>query len=330
VDLNPSLESALKAVFPNTIIIICTFHAEKLLVDALIKEFNRLARKIDGGFISGCNKLREITIRLEKEGILGDLSWIKHDVHSKWYAIYKEIQGLDKVDDPGTFTRGYEALLGAISWWKPGLALDFATRLAPYMPKRGFTMKGLKYFKPKLKTTWRAELREMRKEIMSERKEFSKGRYLMVKKPKEFSQKEKKKLREYLSAHPFMRPYRETITRFYQLFERNRKGTPSLDFLSALLQEDSHKKLKAAVKTLQSKAELIFNYRKLHEIGINWQDLRAARVNAEHVNTRLNKVARNACGLRTFESARFRAEQFLGCPVFLSPSFKASEVQVHS
>lgn len=330
VDLNPSLESALKVIFPDTTIIICAFHAEKLLVDALIKEFNRLARKIDGGFVSGCNKLREITIHLEKEGILGDLSWIEHDVHSKWYAIYKEIQVLDKEDDPGEFTRGYEALLGTISSWKPGLELDFATRLAPYMSKRGFTMKGLKYFKPKLKTTWRAELRMMRKEIMDERKELSKGRYLMVKKPKEFSQKEKKKLREYLSAHPFMRSYREVITRFYQLFERNRRGTPSLDFLGAILQEDSHKKLKAAVKTLQSKVNLIFNYRKLHEIGINWQDLKAARVNAEHVNTRLNKVARNACGLRTFESARFRAEQFLGCPVFLSPRFKASEVQVHS
>jgi len=82
VDLNPSLESALKAIFPDTTIIICTFHAEKLLVDALIKEFNRLARKIDGGFVSGCNKLREITIRLEREGILGDLSWIKHDAQS--------------------------------------------------------------------------------------------------------------------------------------------------------------------------------------------------------------------------------------------------------
>ena len=127
-----------------------------------------------------------------------------------------------------------------------------------------------------------------------------------------------------------MRPYRETITRFYQLFERDRKGTPSLDFLNAILQEDSHKKLKAAVKTLQSKATQIFNYRKLHTIGIDWQAVKAVRVNAEHVNTRLNRVARNACGLRTFESARFRAEQFLGCPVFLSPEFKASEVQVQS
>ena len=327
VDLNPSLESALRAVFPGTRIIICTFHTQKLLVDALIKEFNRLARNIDGGFISGCNALRNLTIRLEKEGILGDLSWIKQETHVKWYSIYTEIQALDKVNDPKAFTRGYKDLLASISSWKPELELDFTTRLAPYLPKRGFTVKGLKYFKPKLKTTWRAELREMRKEIEDERKKFSKGRYLMVKKPKELTKPEKKELREYLAAHPFMRPHREIITRFYRLFERDRKGTPSLAFLDGILHEDSHNKLKAAVKTLQFKAELVFNFRKLHEIGIDWQDLKGARVNAEHVNTRLNRVARNACGLRTFESARFRAEQFLGCPVFLSPGFKTSEVQ---
>ncbi|MHA1749631.1 MAG: hypothetical protein ACTSYS_13765 [Promethearchaeota archaeon] len=41
LDFKSSGLSAVKKIFPNVNIIICTFHAEKLLMDGFIKEFNR-------------------------------------------------------------------------------------------------------------------------------------------------------------------------------------------------------------------------------------------------------------------------------------------------
>nr|MDO8116811.1 transposase [Candidatus Sigynarchaeota archaeon] len=318
VDFKPAWESAVKQVFPNAIIIICTFHAEKLLVHAIVKEFSRLKKGIDAGFIKGCTKLRDLTIKLEKEGVLEDTGWIEHNVHRKWFDFYLRIEALNKVDDVETYTREHGALVAVICAWDEDIARDFSTRLAPYIPRRGFTLKGLKYFKPKLQTAWRMVLHGLRLIGEENTASFWNGRYIVLKKPSNMAPADRDMLRAYLARYPFMRMYRETLRRFYRLFDDQGKGTPSLDFLDAIVQEDSHDSLRAAVKTLQSKVEQVFNYRKLATVGIDWKQNKAARVNSEHVNTRINKLARNAFGFRLWENARFRLEGFLECPVVIS------------
>lgn len=325
VDFKPAWESAVKHVFPDAIIIICSFHAEQLLVHALVKEISRLRKSIDAGFIKGCTRLRRVTLKLETKGVLEDTSWIEHDVLSRWFDFYKQIHALNGASNVNRFTKEYETLMTAISEWNEEIARDYSTRLAAYLPKQGFTLKSLKFFAPKLQKTWRSILHGLRKAGEENSASFWNGRHLVLKKPRNMTSNERTMLRTYLARFPFMKTYRETLRRFYGLFDEQGKGTPSLKFLDAFLHDDTHDSLRAAVRTLQSKAEKIFNYRKLSSIGIDWNQYKAARVNAEHVNTRVNKLARNMFGFRIWKNARFRLETFLNCPIMLSEALTCNE-----
>ena len=143
--------------------------------------------------------------------------------------------------------------------------------------------------------------------------------------PNNMNEFNRKKLRESLSEYPWLRPIREAIRDFHYQFKAPRSSWRSLSFLKEIVNNESHPDLKSAINTIIKSQDEIFAYRRI------WDDYPALRGNCgirsnhEQVNRKINMVARNQFGFRTTNSARFRLEGILGCPVIVSKHLLASE-----
>ncbi len=111
---------------------------------------------------------------------------------------------------------------------------------------------------------------------------------------------------------------REALLKYYDLLDDPAGKDTSLDFLGALVKPESHDWLRSAVATLQAKREYVFNFVKAWEAHPKWRDLRGFKVNPEHIMKKVNAVARAQYSFRSDESARFRLERILKCPVIIS------------
>lgn len=64
-DFDDTWEISVKIVFPDSSIIICTFHATQLLTRGLLKEFNRLQKENNTAFIKECGMVRKISLTID-------------------------------------------------------------------------------------------------------------------------------------------------------------------------------------------------------------------------------------------------------------------------
>lgn len=325
MDFDDSWEIGVKIVFPDATIIICTFHAIQLLTRGLIKEFNRLQRKMNGVFINECKLARKYSLTLERGGNEPSTVSFSSEFCRMWFDFAKEIDALTLLQEPDTFTKSLDGLLQRMKTWNQDIASRFTEKINSKKPKKGFTLKSLQYFAPKLGKMWRSVLTTIRQEREEKKKEFARAKYLLLKKPANLEDWEKSGLRAFLKENSWARPYREAIRRFYNLLKNPPKTTPSLDFLDKILNEDSHDWLKSAIDTLQTRREQVFNFVKALKIHPEWEDVRSFKVNPEPTMRRVNDLARVQYGFRTDKMAAFKIDQFLNCPVILSSEVLADQ-----
>ena len=210
------------------------------------------------------------------------------------------------------------ALLRAMRRWDPAVAAQYEKLLAPKLPKKRFARKGLARFKTEMRKQWRTVLRGARQEREASKKEFAEAKFLLLKKPENLSEWEGRRLKTFLQANPWARVPRETLLRFYALLDDPVGKDTSLDFLDALVGPEFHDWLRSAVATLKAKRENVFNFVKVWQAHPGWRDIRGLKVNPEHVMKKVNAIARAQYSFRSDESARFRLERALNCPVIIS------------
>ncbi len=328
IDFDDAWDVSIEAVFPDATILRCTFHVVQLLTRGLIKEFNRLQRELNGNFIKECNEARRLSLAAESGEGVTIKKPLAQDFCKRWLDFSQEILTLQQESEPHSFTVSLEAVLARIRAWNADAFERYTTKLDAKMPKGGFTAKGLVWFKPELGKRWRSMLTEIRQDWEEKKSEFANVKYLLMKKPKNLEKWEGRELRAFLKENPWVRPYRETIRRFYNLLDNPPDTTPSLDFLDNILHEDSHDWLKSAINTLKEKREQVFNFVKALKVHPKWKDTPMFKVNPEPTMKRINDLARAQYGLRSDGMASYKFEQYLKCPILISPAVLAENEQM--
>ncbi|OLS16204.1 MAG: hypothetical protein RBG13Loki_0167 [Promethearchaeota archaeon CR_4] len=307
----------MKAAFPGVTILLCTFHAVQLLTRGLLKEFNRLQRQENTSFIRECGAARKWSTQRDERSRTPPPA-LSDAFCRRWAGFYAQILTACGTRGAAKFGEKYRALLRAMRRWDPDTTARYEGFLARKLPKEGFTTKGLSRFKTEMKMKWRAELRRARQEREASKKEFAQAKYLLLKRPENLSKKEGKKLATFLQGNPWAGMPREALLKYYALLDDPTGKDTSLDFLDTLVKPESHDWLRSAVTTLKAKREYVFNFVKAWEAHPKWKDVRGFKVNPEHVMKKVNAVARAQYSFRSDESARFRLERILKCPVLIS------------
>ncbi len=320
MDFDDTWFIAVMTVFPNAIIIICTFHAIQLLTKGLLKELNHLQRKMNTIFIKECGIVRKASFALEKTQSVEPLPALTQEFCIKWIVFYQEMIVVCKSDDAPSFISGYVALIARIRAWDHVIANKFEQELDINTPLSELDKRHVVKLKKTLKTKWRGVLRDVREAREEKKREFADAKYLLLKKSANLAKWENEKLDTFLKDNAWARIYRTTLLQFYQLFEDSSCDNPSLDFLDAIVNKESRDELKAAVETLKAKKEYIFNYVKALKTHPGWKDHPGFKVNPEPYMKRVNDLSRVQYGLRSDENAAYKLAQFLGCPVMQSQS----------
>nr|MDO8083732.1 hypothetical protein [Candidatus Sigynarchaeum springense]MDO8087067.1 hypothetical protein [Candidatus Sigynarchaeum springense]MDO8087256.1 hypothetical protein [Candidatus Sigynarchaeum springense]MDO8088281.1 hypothetical protein [Candidatus Sigynarchaeum springense]MDO8088421.1 hypothetical protein [Candidatus Sigynarchaeum springense] len=69
-----------------------------------------------------------------------------------------------------------------------------------------------------------------------------------------------------------------------------------------------------------AKKEYVFNFVKAWKAHPKWKSIRAFKVSPEPTMKKINAISRTQYGFRLDESARYKLEQHLKCPVMVSQS----------
>ena len=320
MDFDDTWFIAVMAVFPNAIIIICTFHAIQLLTKGLLKELNHLQRKMNTIFIKECGIVRKASLALEKNEPVEPLLVLTQDFCIKWFEFYEEITVVCKSGDAPSFISRHLALAARIRAWDDVIATEFEQGLGLNAPLSESNTREVVILKKTLKTKWRGVLRDAREARKEKKREFADAKYLLLKKTENLAEWETKKLDTFLKDNAWARTYRTTLLQFYQLFKDSSSENPSLDFLDAIVNKESRDELKAAVETLKAKKQYIFNYVNALKKHPEWKDHPGFKSNPEPFMKRVNDLSRAQYGLRSDENAAYKLAQFLGCPVMQSQS----------
>jgi hypothetical protein len=319
-DLKPGLDSAIQAVFPAVMIITCTFHAVKLLIGGLSKELNRLQRVNHGIFIKECKIARRMSLKVEKGKSVSDKTLLNHEICKKWLEIHLVICDICTAPDVPSFNTKYLALLATIQAWDEDIGMKYTALLSATMVQKEITKKSMSLIKKAMKTKWRAVLLDLRKVTEEKKAKFTRVKHVLLKKPKNVTVWEKEWMEEFFTTNAWARGIRDVMVKFYALLDDPSGKDHSFSFLDALIMDDSHEKLVSAVETLKAKQENVFNYLNAWKNKKTWNGIKSIKVNAEFINKHINSIFRIQHGFRSDESARYRLEQFLKCPVFFSRS----------
>lgn len=318
VDFKDAWAAGIKAVFPLAVVIICHFHVVQLLVRALISEFERVKHEKFGKFISECNDARKKSLSAENGDPVPGNPGYAHSFVAGWYEFQEKISALGEVREPEPFTVGLESLFHELHAWDAGIEENLTTLLQKKRPKRGFTTKSIKYFKEELNKKWRGVLRIFRKDLEEEKRQFHHVKYLLLKNPGNLACFEEELMAAYINKNPWTLPYRIGIVKFYWMLDNPWKHGTSFKFLRQLIVPQSHKSLKAALNTLETRREEIFNFMKVIERYPSMVNYPAFRQNPEPTMKKVNNISRAQYGLRSDESAALRVGHLLNCPVVIS------------
>lgn len=318
VDFKDAWAAAIRFVFPFALIIICHFHVVQLVVKALLSEFERLKQVKFSSIISECKNARKISLFKEKGEPVPDNPKFAHRFVSGWFQFQERIFNVCEAKKPAVFTTELEALFLTIQSWNQDIKEKFALSLETKKPKRGFTMKSMKYFKEELNKKWRGVLRSYRQVKEEEKHQFHHSKYLLLKKPCNLTSWEEETLGTYIKSNPWTLPYRAAIVRFYWALDDPWRYGTSLKFLRRIIMADSHPSLETALNTLDERHEEIFNFMRVVERYPELASKPGFRVNPEPSMRKVNNMARVQFGLRSDTSAVLRLGQLFGCPIMLS------------
>ena len=321
IDFSARLESGVNDVFPDVIVQKCVFHAIQLLTRGLIKEFTRRKKELIVDHIEEWKALRRRTLSLEKNKQVSNLSPFKFDdVESAW-QIYVKLRDALTRNDPRRIEEELQSFFSSSQFSKWNGKHLFLSKYEDIFTKRKFKFseKSLKYVVPKIYKAFRAAIRELRKELEGSKSHFNKVKYLILMNPINMETYHHTKLRKYLKEFPWLRSYRPLLVKFYYQFRLPLEKRSPLSFLSQLITDPSHPRLRSAVQTLIDNEESVFRFQRVPELFPKVKPSKSIKVVNESCNKLMNQLYQTQCGMRTIENLRMRISNRLKCPIIISP-----------
>jgi len=290
------------------------------LIGGLSKDLNRLQRVNHGLFIKECKEARKMSLKVERGKPTSDMTVLNQDTCKKWLEFDIGMHEICTDMDLSSFKSKYLGMLGMIKSWNDKIGTKYASLLSTTLVNNEITKKIMLSFKKSMKTKWRAVLLDLRKETEEEKAVFARVKHVLLKRPKNVTKWENELMEGFFTTNAWAHGIRDVMVRFYNLLDDPSGKGQSFAFLDSLISKESHEKLKSAVETLKTKQEYVFNYLHAWRSKKSWNGIKSIKVNAEFINKHINNVFRIQFGFRSEESARYKLEQFLKCPVFFSRS----------
>ncbi|MBD3214707.1 MAG: hypothetical protein GF311_19000 [Candidatus Lokiarchaeota archaeon] len=324
IDFSTRILSGLEEVYPHVPIQKCVFHAIQLLTRGYIKELTRIKRTRLLNHIKEFTLLRRKSLDREKGKMLKielnlDFSDTQHSL-----SIYNSLHKILSNTSPTIIESkliGFFAQQDFRTWKGHELFLESYKKIFTER-NFNFSRKALKYIIPKIYKAWRAAIRGLRIDLEHTKTIFNKAKYLVLMNPKNMELFHRRELRKCLKTFPWLRIYRKTLVKFYYQFKISPEKRRPLKFLTAILSENSHPRLKSAVQTLIENEENIFRYQTFLSPKTHTLPSKSIKVVKESANKTLNRLYRTQCGMRTIENLQMRISQRLSCPIIVSPSLK--------
>ena len=321
MDFSSKLKAGTLEIFPEVTIGHDYFHSAKLLNTGILKELSRIQRKRFNSIIKEFKSLRKLTILAEDTHRLpNSVPDIKNEFLQSAYFVYCLIFPIICAKSYQSFRTYWKSMLSSkkLNMWEHSPILIKEIRGA--LPDCGFTLKNWRRFAKMLGQRWRTLILSKRKTFEKGKSNFSKIRYLVLKKPENMESYESNTLRKLLKEFPFLRKIRRGVVKFHYQFKAQKKSYRSLKFLKKLIQTESHIKLKSVIHTLIKEEKGIFAYREFYTSNPHLKRGYSIRSNNEHWNRKVNQVARDQYGFRSRRNVINRVQGILKCPVIVSES----------
>ena len=321
MDFSPQLKAGTLKVFPEVIIGHDYFHTANHLNKGVLKELSRIQGNLFTSIIREFKSLRKLTLLAEDKNTLpSPVPEIRNEFLKSAYSFFCLIFPIITCKSFKSFKRHWKSVISSSKLGKWEYCQTLINEVEDALPACGFTPKNYEKYSKMLGQRWRTLILAERKRFEKDKSNFSKVRYLLLKKPENMEPYEVKKLRTLLKEFPFLRDIREGVVKFHYQFKANENSYRSLRFLKKLIKPESHPKMKAVINTLIKEEEGIFAYREMYESYPHLKKGNSIRSNNEHWNRKVNQVARDQYGFRSVENIITRVQGILKCPVIVSES----------
>ena len=317
VDYKPAWESAILKIFPDAIIIRCSFHTVQLVNRGISKELNRVSK---GKFKNIIKEIKTLYQTIKKYIMDGETFEIKleNPIVASFHYFYQLIIALFQTDQLSKFKTSLNGILEKLSRHNTPYSKSLREELIQRLPKNGLTEKNLKYYRQKVKGALSLVLRQFRYTLEQAQKEFKKMKTILLKRPENLTSHEAQFLTNYLKNNSEFCKYRELSMRISNIYhDPPEKLQPSI--ITAIeLWEGAHPALEKAIKTIKKNVDKIFNFLEIYSRKKFQKYSKISRTTPEPKMKKIKDLYREKYGFRTIETTRLLLENRLNCPIFVS------------
>jgi len=320
IDFSERLAAGVKRFFTDDQILKGTFHAVQLLTNGILKELTRLKNEKYADRIKEFLYLRRHSLKLERDNTAEKNINVQFRESKIAWELYLELGSIFSAHDSCKIEADLRQFLNStkIRQWKGGQ--DFKEGSEALFPKRGLTQKGVKYFKTTIYRAWRGIIRGFRKDLEEQKSGFNDARFLILTNPINMKAYQRRELRKALKQFPWLRPIRQIMVNFYYQFRVAPAKRASLTFLLNLVSEESHPRLKSAIKTLMKYEKQVFRFQVIQQENPELKDCKGIMVVNETSMRKVNRLYHTQLGMRTLDSLVMRTSHYLDCPIIVAPS----------
>ncbi|MHA1300352.1 MAG: transposase [Candidatus Helarchaeota archaeon] len=292
IDYKPAWTLGIKKVFPKTLIIRDAFHTVQLINRAIFKELRSISRKIHKRPIKETKRLYQ---EIKKDEWTGNsIKFIpNHIVVEEFKNFYLWLVTLYNINEVQLFIQELNAVMHALNEKNTVHSLSLLNELSKRLPKNGLTEKNVKYYKKKLKGALSLVMREFRRPLEQDKKEFNGMKYLLVKREENLTARESNSLREFLRKFPEYKKYRELSLRISGIYHLPPEELTDSIITDITLWANAETPLKSAVNTLKKNVREIFNFKHAFSKKVSDELYKKVRTSPEHSMRKIKEVVRN-------------------------------------
>ena len=318
IDYSTAIDKAIKKVFPHTKIIRDGFHTVQLINKAILKELTVNSRKM---YTFPINEIKQLYQQIKKDKFQGKCINLmpRNKFIKNFKYFYSLLVKLYKKNDLLGFIKDLNSVVFELRSFNTNYSHIFWNELINRLPSNGLTEKNLKYYRKKVNGAMSLVMRQFRRQLEREKKDFSKGKYLIVTRSENLTEIGAELLKSFLEKFPNYSRYRELSLRISNIYHLPPNLLTKSIITDIKLWKDAIPDLKAAVKTLNKNINKIFNFKYIFKEGTPDKYYRKIRTNNEYSMRKVKDVVRKRFGFRNKEMTRLYLENKLKCPVFLNP-----------
>ncbi|MHA1380276.1 MAG: transposase [Candidatus Helarchaeota archaeon] len=166
-------------------------------------------------------------------------------------------------------------------------------------------------------------MREFRRPLEQDKKEFTGMKYLLVKREENLTVRESNSLREFLRKFPKCKKYRELSLRISGIYHLSPEELTDSIIIDITLWANAGEPLKSVVNTLKKNVREIFNFKHAFSKKVSDELYKKVRTSPEHSMRKIKEVVRNRFGLRSPKTSQFFLEHQSECQVIVNQGQKA-------